>query len=273
LQGPFFNDIAILFSSLVHNKNIQGEMQKQIARAGYYAIDLPQQPNLRLIVLNTNLFSVKAKGKGLERAAFQELDWLHQELVSVKNRQQKALIAMHIPQGINLYTSLNVRLFTLLALWHPAYNKRFDAELKAFAPEISGIFTAHLHSDSVEILNYGEGRNIPVLGTPSISPLFGNHPGFKIYSYLAATLEMEEYFTYFYPLNARRAWGLEYDLNRIYQPNCYSCPISEGLTPYGDGVFAITFKDQLDAAAKWYVYYGCAIWQLSTKNYEFCKQF
>src|SRR5262249_18614450 len=49
LKGPFFKDMATLGSALIKDKNSRIEMRQQFAAAGYYALDVPSVPGLRLI--------------------------------------------------------------------------------------------------------------------------------------------------------------------------------------------------------------------------------
>jgi hypothetical protein len=93
-------------------------------------------------------------------------------------------------------------------LWKPPYIYLFQAEINQFAPEIAGIFAGHLHSDAFSILTVGEKHEIPMVGVTSISPIFGNNPGFKICIYSTNPLRLESYINYSYPLNGKRMWDM-----------------------------------------------------------------
>src|SRR3990167_3118990 len=105
-NGNFFNDMASTWSHLIKNKNNQRTMKKEFPAGGYYAIDFPSESRFRLIVLNSVLFSNKSQGTSVDIAAEQELNWLHDELQSVRRQHQIALIAMHIPAGVDVFASL-----------------------------------------------------------------------------------------------------------------------------------------------------------------------
>ena len=220
-QSLFFKETGQSWSSLIREKN-QENMQRVFQQGGYYAID-PFE-NLRLIVLNTVLFSSKAKGNKIAKAAAQELDWLHGELVSAKNRHQKVMLAMHIPAGMDIYATLQFRLFRLIEFWDAFYTKRFEEELKTFSPEIVGIFAGHLHADWFQILTLSNKNRIPMTGTPAISPLFGNNPGFKIYTYSKSSQKLTDFITYSYSISGERRFKKEYDFNGMaYQSTHYTC--------------------------------------------------
>ncbi len=215
-NGLFFRDLQQTWSSLIKNPQDRAAMQASFARGGYYGLDIPNYPNLRLIVLNSVLFSAKSQGPGVEQAALQELTWLHEQLSLAKTKKQNVLIATHIPPGIDIYASLQYRLLRLLELWKIDYIKRFEKELHEFAPEILGIFAGHLHTDWFQIMTLDDIYRIPVTGTPSISPIYGNNPGFKLYSYSIQSQRFVNFETYYYSIERTHRWSKESYLNRFF---------------------------------------------------------
>lgn len=71
-------------------------------------------------------------------------------------------------------------------------------------------------------------NTILITATPSISPVVGNNPGYKLYYYALKNSVITDYLTYFYPLGKNK-WQLEYDFNQTYQPNCQACKLEQGL--------------------------------------------
>lgn len=216
VDGTFFQDAAVLWSSLIRDSSARASMQKQFPHAGYYAVTLPGQSNLRLIVLNSDLFSYKAKGRDIRKNALIEFAWLHAQLKEAKQNQQKVFIATHIPEGIDIYATLRTRLFRLISLWNKEYIDRFQNEINEFAPLIAGIFAGHLHSDWFQIMTSSSGSEVPITGVPSISPIFGNNPAFKVYAYTTNPIKLDNYVTYYYPLNNDGKWVKEYHFKRVF---------------------------------------------------------
>lgn len=273
--GDFFQDMAALWSRLIKNPTNQASMQRGFANAGYYAVNI--QDNLRLIVLNSVLFSTKARGKNINAAAQQELNWLHNELSQAAANEQEVFIAMHIPMGVDIYASLKTRLFKLIALWKTEYSNDFQADLEQYAPIISAVFAGHLHSDWFHILTLN-GIEVPVTGTPSISPIFGNNPGFKIYRYAYETAQLEDFLTYYYPLSNSRAWGIEYDFNQIYQSNCHECEAPDNVSMMQRagsvaGFYRLFHSVNTGSAQtlQWTPYYWCAIKNSNVQGYKMCE--
>lgn len=198
IQGDFFKQTAIIWSHLIRQPESKRALLSSFSVGGYYALDLPSQPELRLIVLNSVLFSYKAKGKNIEAAAIKQLDWLKEQLEVVRRHHQKALIAMHIPVGIDLYATRRVRLFTLLPLWDPEYAHRYQMDLQEFSSDIMGVLAGHLHADWFQFMSYQHLNDMAVTVTPSISPVYGNNPGFKIYRYSTRSLILKGFDTFNY---------------------------------------------------------------------------
>ncbi len=83
-HGDFFHQAGAMFSTLIKNPAARSAMRAEFNAAGYYAVDVPNHPDMRLIVLNSVLFSVKSRGEDSLQAALQQLDWLHQQLQAQK---------------------------------------------------------------------------------------------------------------------------------------------------------------------------------------------
>lgn len=278
-KGHFYRNTGTVWSGLIKNLKNQHEMRDQFGYGAFYAVDFPGQSNMRLIVMNSLLLSKLAKGSGVSAAADEEMNWLHRELQFAKNKNQKALIVMHIPAGIDVFTSLKMPTFTIVEFWKSQYTQRFHDEIKQFAPNISGILAGHLHSDWFQSITFPDSSvEVPVIGTPSISPVHGNNPGFKIFTYSPSTQQLDDYVTYYDALDNSQAWNLEYTFSVIYNSNCHECPILSGidqLKELGDlSGFYKTFyavdNGSPPIAAQWSPYYWCAIHEMTPDDYQKC---
>lgn len=272
-QGPFFHDAANLWSRFIRETASSQKMQKEFSNAGYYAIDIGAYPKMRLIVLNTTLFSYKAKGENIAEAALQELNWLHQELAMARKNQQKILIAMHIPPQVDMYLTSRIRLFTLLNLWKDRYIIRFRSELNEFASDIAGILAAHLHFSWFQILAFDTGE-IPMIGTPSISPIFGNDPGFNILKYSVYSSKVENFISYSYPLK-KHVWGALHDRNQVYLSTCKYCTSILSLHELLQkkelrGKYQTLAELQNKLFPKWSLHNWCIMQALEETNDEYC---
>lgn len=229
-QPVFYKNIAPIWSRLIQNKKDREEMQKAFAAGGYYALELSGAKNiqgkLRLIVLNTTFFSTR--GVGMDQEAQREFKWLEKQLALLEHTQSKALIALHIPNLAEVSISRDIPA-AALGLWQSRYIDQFLHLLKCSAPHIMAILPAHLHVDWGQLLQFnGVANNVVISATPSISPVVGNNPAYKVYYYDPQHYVLKNYFTYYYPLQEGK-WKLEYAFNQTYQADCKVCTLEQGL--------------------------------------------
>lgn len=277
INGPFFQDAASQFAGIVRDKEGRDSLLKTFSSAGYYAVTVPATPQLRLIVLNSVLFSPKAGGKNVERAADEQMIWLHNELAEVKANHQKAFILIHIPTGIDVYATLKIRLFTLLELWQHKYIERFHRELTQYGPQVAGVFAGHLHSDWFQVQAFG-ATEIPITGTPSISPIFGNNPGFKIYSYSSGTINLGNFLTIYHPISVKQAYGIQYDTHRIHHASCRDCAeLQNASRVLASGGLWQKLKSwyvpssSLQSQNQWNPSYWCALQDTKSNTFSQCR--
>lgn len=225
-QAVFYKNIAPIWSTLIQDKKNREKMQKQFTQGGYYALDI--QNGLRLFVLNTTFFS--SRGVGMDQQAQRELNWLEKQLALLDATQVKALIALHIPNLPQVSISHDIPI-AALGLWQARYIDQFLHLLKCSAPHIMAVLPAHLHMDWAQLLRFnGSTNDVVISATPSISPVVGNNPGYKVYYYDPQNYSLKDYLTYYYPLN-EGMWKLEYDFNQTYQADCKVCTLVHGLKP------------------------------------------
>ena len=193
-DGDFYKDTSEVFANLIKDKQNRAAFLDQFPLAGYYAINLSDHPDIRLMMLNSVLFSYKAKGKNVPEVAQQEMLWLQTELSAIKEKKQKAIIALHIPVALDFYATPNLYLFTLMKFWKPRFNDQYHQVLQAFSSEILGVYSGHLHSEWQHYLTLK--HPIPMAGVPAVSPIFGGMQGFVVYTYSYPTLQFKRVKTY-----------------------------------------------------------------------------
>lgn len=274
-NGAYYHDMSYVFADLIKNKRSKAEMQTTFPVGGYYAINLPQQRDLKIIAVNSLIFSYRAHGAEVAKAADEELAWLHHELELAQLRHQKVMIVDHIPDGVDVFSSLKENNFNLVTLYKPEYTARFEAEIQQFAPMIVGVLAGHFHTDWFQVLSFGNDK-VPVSGVPSISPLVGNNPGYKVYQYSPLTLQLQNFQTYYYPLSDAR-WFKMYDFNEVYQPACHDCSLLSGMQAIQkEGYTAeqyinnFSLRSKLSIQASWLPYYWCDIFSVQSSDYLNC---
>jgi hypothetical protein len=166
---------------------------------GYYHMPHPTVENLRIIVLNSVLWSDKYGddcGFPQENPGAAQMDWLTWQLYSLKQQKKKALLLMHVPPGINAFTTARASApyyGDIESFWLPEFNEQFQGLVETYAEVLRYAFAGHNHSDDFR-LNYASGS--PALLSrivPAVSPVFGNNPAFVKYTYSPATGEIGDY--------------------------------------------------------------------------------
>jgi sphingomyelin phosphodiesterase acid-like 3 len=164
-------------------------IEKDFKYGGYYAASIPS--NTRLIVLNTIYYSTRYKNATTEipllsnRLGLGEEDpsdpagqfaWLTGQLNDARENGTPVIIMGHIPPGGSVYGGSDN--------WKAEYVSTFFNTIRPFANLITAQLYGHFHSDTFKLF-MGPGEDPISFGlvSPSISPIFSNNPGFRIFDY------------------------------------------------------------------------------------------
>jgi sphingomyelin phosphodiesterase acid-like 3 len=279
-HGEFLSDIADVWSGLIKDEDNREDFLETFPAAGYYEVTLPDHEQNKIVVLNTVLFTDRIHRNQVKHAAMMQLQWLHKKLLDAQKHHQHVLLAFHVPIGIDVFATIKNK-FDIKEFWQITYTKRFEAELKQFSQTITAIFPAHIHMDTFQLIVLKQLANIPVNFTPSISPIFGNNPAFKIYSYDPQTFHLRSFEMYFYPLDAGLpTWKREYSFNSPHRPNCQQCnpetgmrqlAINNALTPYFKKYYSVENQlQELITENDGVPYYSCDINLINKIDYQTC---
>lgn len=273
----FFKTIGPYWKKLITQADT-ASFNKDFMTGGYYIIDLPQNNNHRLIILNSILFSNHAEGDEVDFLAKKQLAWLDFQLKNASLQNKKVLIAGHIPMAIDVNAILETTPITVEAMWKTKYSDSFVKILKKYSHTVVGILMGHLHIDGFEIMKSSATTLIPVIQTPSISPIYDNNPAFKLIIYDKNSLSLKNFITYFYNIHQSK-WKKEYDFNEIYQPDCRGCDLIHGmlrlkqynkLSEYYKYFYAVSEDAKPITKGYWLPFYWCQIYGLQEDDYKNC---
>lgn len=209
------------------------QARRDFAIGGFYLVPHPTVPKHDIIALNSVFWSIKYqddcnKGGGDPGAA--ELDWLAWTLYREKLAGRTASLAMHIPPGINGYSSAKHACpKTGTRFWRKDVTKRFAALVAEYKDVLRASYAGHTHMDDFRLLSGPSGA--PLLATrvtPSVSPVFGNNPAFAVLLY-DRTDAIAANSAIFYLTNLAAAgptvpakWALEYSFAKTYGVSSYT---------------------------------------------------
>ena len=165
--------------------------------SGYYAAYL--KPNLRLIALNSVMFSKQRQGYSSDSVS-EQLLWLDRQLVEVEAAQESALLVMHIPPGDHIYKAY---FWSNTAFWSNGYSQQFVDIIQAHHRCLIGILTAHTHKDEIKIIeNAGHMPLVGVYLNGALSTSHGNAPSIRSYvlsqSQDKLRWDLSDYWTYYF---------------------------------------------------------------------------
>jgi len=153
-------------------------------------------------------------------AARDQLDWFAAELLGCKARKQKALIVCHDPLGVDVFGVLHGKsdraAENVTDFLRPIF---VDALIKLYTEwqeTILMVFSGHTHMDEFRlVMNHDDTPAVAINVTPSISPIFGNNPGFQVIS-TCSEGTIQDYTTWYYDLNRQNGWRPSYTFSDVY---------------------------------------------------------
>ncbi|HET7715252.1 MAG TPA: metallophosphoesterase, partial [Bauldia sp.] len=182
---------------------VAADFDATYAAGGYYAARHPTVPNTLILVVNDVLWSERyqnACGKDGLAGGRQQMDWLRATLAAQKAAGGRVWMAHHIPWGIDPYSTEHSKADSCPAKVVPFMKDEFSAAFVDLIREYAGIidtsFSGHVHFDDYRLLLDDAGKPVEIdKVVPAISPIFGQNPGFQMFSYDLATGQPKDFTT------------------------------------------------------------------------------
>jgi sphingomyelin phosphodiesterase acid-like 3 len=170
---------------------------------GYFSHDFGV---IRILFLNSVVYSVKRKHTG-DADPLGQFAWIATVAADAEAAGLSLGVAMHIPPTAH---TLDAK-----AAWYPEYAARFENLSRRY--DFQFAFVGHSHLDQfLPLLERDNERHL--LGAPSVSPMDGNNPGFRVYT--LAGRGVKNYQQYFADITKDTGqdlvWKLEYDFAAAY---------------------------------------------------------
>jgi len=222
-----FNNDATGTWPLIHPNALNGTSEASLIDGskidmGYYsAYPLGKAGNLRVIALNSTIFSHKYTDEAHQQAdATAQINWLSAQLEQAKSNNERVLITMHVPPGLDGYKKKDFWHKTMLSNGTYVQNA-FIGLLDKYQDRVIGLLSSHTHMDGLRKIYSKGGKLIAVdISVPGITPGHGNNPGIKMVSYNPdsyALLNFTTLFENFYPAKKVTGWGAdEFDFRTVF---------------------------------------------------------
>ncbi|MCC6775917.1 MAG: metallophosphoesterase [Hyphomicrobiales bacterium] len=153
-----------------------------------YDLPSPDIPKLRLIYVNSVYLSAEyrdACNSGAANAGDETMAWLAARLAAAERAGDKAWLLFHIPPGADAYATLRHGACPtgLTRMWAPGHTQALVQLVERHARTIVAAFAGHTHMDEFRLIGRNGRTDGFVVHTPGISPIFGQNPGFHVYTY------------------------------------------------------------------------------------------
>jgi sphingomyelin phosphodiesterase acid-like 3 len=179
-----------------------------------YAVD-EVLPGVRLIAINTVLYSMRHVPAWHDADPCGQFAFVERQIATAKQRGQQIILLGHVPPGVDSFSSAaNVMLM----------QQQYIDRLVALVNEhgIVGLF-GHLHSSEFRRFSASRDGGAPgfLMLDGSVSPIFGNNPSFRVYSYETKPFRIVDYVQHVLDLEASNAqgtpvWRHEYSFDDAY---------------------------------------------------------
>jgi len=223
--GPFLADTAELFYSEFLLGGADREKYFETYSAGGYYVADPPGSKVLFVCLNAVLFSVhRADATAEEKdAAWKQLDWLEETLVNAGKEDRKMWLFLHIPPGADIFGTVHTymddagHISDAVTMWQEKYQQRFLELTARHAENIEAGFAGHTHMDEY-LLTPSDGAQDSgtIVISPSISPLFGNNPAFKVMKMDTAGWKLLDYRSVAYLFDSAPEFAAYYDFSDTY---------------------------------------------------------
>jgi len=190
---------------LVGAERLAPDFDATYAAGGYYAARHPTVADTLIFVVNDVLWSQRyqnACGKDGLAGGEAQMAWLSETLAAQKAAGGRVWLAHHIPWGIDPYSTEHSKADTCPAKVVPFLQETFAAGflglIRQYADIIDTSVSGHVHFDDYRLMLDDAGKPIAIdKVAPAISPIFGQNPGFQLFTYDVATGEPTDFSTIF----------------------------------------------------------------------------
>ncbi len=279
-DSQFLADTSEPFYTYFLNRSMDHDSFSGTYRTGGYYSAAPLGPDLLVIVINSIFFSPKA-ASGTEEAAAAELDWFETTLASASFSGKKVWIVTHVPLGANISSNRKLidgsgHIDDAKMMWVDDYQSRFLSILSAYPETVTQMFTGHTHMDEYRL------PSCALEVTQGISPVDGNNPAYKIFSFNDDSFSLKNYVSFVYDLSEHPGkfqsyydFSASYLLNNLFLnafleellPLLKTDPVRQGL--YRRYYYSGHDADNPITDADWPAYW-CGIGEMSKEDYIDC---
>jgi len=170
-------------------------LQKSLGCFSMYP--LGKANKLKVIVLNTVIFTSSRSFRYSNDPQLQtidattEINWLLTQLEQAAQNDEKVLLAMHVPPGLDGFAGTD--------MWYDKdIENIFLKAVEKYQNNIAGLLAGHTHMDGLRLLMDSSSHvDALLLSVPGIAPGHGNNPAVKLVAYNDSDYALKNFTAYY----------------------------------------------------------------------------
>lgn len=212
-------------SLLVDQLNSKEDFQDTFEFGGYYSVNIDERNTV--VMLNTNYWSVNSYklDRNITVIGDRQITWLHGQLETAQMEDRLVILTGHIPPGIDFYNGKS--------LWLSNYTEAYISLVtQKFSEVIKIQLYGHVHQGKILLQSPIQLNNsIPAsdsfaLTCPSVTPIYGNNPAFRVFTYNELDRTSLDYVQHYFDLAASNANTEPYWLKGSSFPGAFGVTLS-----------------------------------------------
>jgi sphingomyelin phosphodiesterase acid-like 3 len=256
------------------------EAKSTFQLGGFYSIAHPTVANQDIIILNDVFWSASYKSciPNTGDPGEAEMDWLGWKLYTDRMQHRSVTLVMHIPPGMDPYSSSRGGCQKPVSFWQAKYSTEFSTLMSTYSDVVQLAFAGHTHMDDFRV-SAASPPALPLRITPAVSPIFGNNPAFSVMTYNLTTASVSDITTFFVALSSTTpSWSKEYQFDSAYGVSSFNAAnLSTTAAAIGSGGRArTTFENNYAVSAHSpinssnFLFYSCAQTHFTSASYSDC---
>lgn len=300
--GTFLSMLSALWKPLLHTDST-ASFDTYFPKGGYYSIPSAVNSNLRMIILNTVLFSTSFnspgswvqpyctlgnEGKDNDKPGLQQLVWLKKELAVCRATGQKAWIIQHIPLGMNVFNNIPDSgapcVKDTVYFMKQLFNNAYLNIVREYSDVIASSMAGHYHMDDFRLVmdNTGSKAVAYLHVLPAVSPVYDNNPAFETVQYDRSASKLLDYTVYYTDVSNTviKPWAPEYNFRATYgQPDITAGTLLAAHQRLGNDsalantymrYYPVSYKVSWQQDIQHFRYYWCGMQYLTAKGFTAC---
>lgn len=225
-QSAFLRSVGTSLADDLRDPANRMSLLNSFTQYGDYSVTLPAPMRHAKLIVLQDIFASRAyegcDGKASADPAKAQIDWLREQLTAARAAGNQVWVMMHIPPGVDVYTSFRKYLLApgqACTVTKPTMflkNNALGETIAEFGDVVRLAIFAHTHMDEIKLLSDGDGKSVPVKMVPSISPVNGNDPAFIVAQVAPQTAMLKDYEVYSAANAQGTGWEREYRYSQAY---------------------------------------------------------